>query len=205
MKIILVGASGTIGQAVLSELGSRHDIVRVGRSSGDVRVDIRDSDSIRQLFAKVGSFDALVSTAGQIEYGPLQDFTPERFGVGLSDKLMGQVNLVLLGLPHITDRGSFTLTTGLLNECPAPGAISASMVNGGLEGFVRGAAIELPRGVRINAVSPTITTETQASAAEMFRGVQPMPAAGVALGYARSVEGALTGRVFRMGWSRDGQ
>lgn len=205
MKIILVGASGTLGKAVVAELGSRHDIIQVGRSSGDIRADIRDTDSIRQLFAQVGAFDALVSTAGQVDYGALQAFTPERFGVGLSDKLMGQVNLVMLGLPHINDGGSFTLTTGLLNECPAPGAISASMVNGGLEGFVRGAAIELPRGLRINAVSPTVTKETVVSAAEMFRGIQPMAAADVALGYARSVEGALTGRVFRMGWSRDGQ
>ncbi|MFT3688055.1 short chain dehydrogenase [Paenirhodobacter sp.] len=203
MKIILVGASGTIGKAVAAELGQRHEIVRVGRNSGDVRADISDPDAIRRLYAQVGPFDALVSATGSVHFGPLESFTAEQFEVGLRDKLMGQVNLVMLGLAHIREGGSFTLTTGLLSEAPIRQGVSAALVNGGLDGFVRGAAIELPRGIRINAVSPTVIEEALPSYGPFFRGIKPVPASEAALGYARSVEGAQTGRIYRIGWSRD--
>lgn len=203
MKIILVGASGTIGQAVDAELGQRHEIIRVGRSSGDVRADISDPESIKRLYAQVGPFDALVSATGSVHFGPLESFTAEQFEVGLRDKLMGQVNLVMLGLQQIRDGGSFTLTSGLLNESPIRQGVSAALVNGGVDGFVRGAAIELPRGVRINAVSPTVIEEALPGYAPFFRGVKAVPASEAALGYARSVEDAQTGQVYRIGWSRD--
>lgn len=203
MKIILVGASGTIGKAVHAELGQRHDIIRVGRSSGDLQADIADPDSIRQLFARTGAFDALVSTAGNVHFGPLEQFTAEQFNVGLRDKLMGQVNLVMLGLAHIRDGGSFTLTSGLLNDDPIRLGVSAAIVNGGLEGFVRGAAVELPRGVRINLVSPTVIEEALPAYAPFFPGTKAVPAREAASGYVKSVEGAQTGRVYRIGWSRD--
>lgn len=203
MKIILIGASGTIGRAVDAELGQRHEVIRVNRSSGDFRVDIADPASIQQLYAQVGSFDALVSTTGQVHFGPLETFTAEQFDVGLRNKLMGQVNLVTLGLAHIRNNGSFTLTSGLLNDDPIRQGVSAALVNGGLEGFVRGAAIELPRGIRINLVSPTVIEEALPAYGPFFRGVKAVPASEAALGYARSVEGAQTGRIYRIGWSRD--
>jgi len=203
MKIVLIGASGTIGRAVQAELSQRHEVVSANSTSGDFRVDIADPASIRQLYARVGEFDAVVSTAGKVHFGPLEQFTAEQFDVGLRNKLMGQVSLVTLGLAHIRDGGSFTLTSGLLNEEPIRQGASASMVNGGLEGFVRSAAIELPRGLRINLVSPTVIEEALPAYGPFFRGVKGVPAAEAALGYARSVEGAQTGRVYRIGWSRE--
>ncbi len=203
MRIILIGASGTIGQAVDAELSQRHDIIRVNRTSGDFQADIADRDSIQRLFDQVGEFDALVSTTGKVHFGPLEEFTAEQFELGLQNKLMGQVNLVTLGLSRIRAGGSFTLTSGLLNDDPIRLGASAAMVNGGLEGFVRGAAIEMPRGVRINLVSPTVITEALPAYGPFFRGVKPIPACEAALGYAKSVEGAQTGRVYRIGWSRD--
>lgn len=203
MKILLIGASGTIGKAVESELGARHEIIRASRGSGDVRVDIEDVQSIRQLFDTVGAFDALVSTAGKVHFGPFEDIGPPQHDIGLRNKLMGQVNLVTFGLPHIRDGGSFTLTSGLLSEDPIAQGASASLVNGALEGYVRGVAIELPRGVRINVVSPTVIEEAMPVFGSYFRGYKPVPAAEAALGYARSVEGRQTGKVFRIGWSRD--
>lgn len=203
MKIILIGASGTIGKAVDAELSARHEIVRVSRNSGDFRVDVADPQSIERLYEQTGAFDALVNTAGDVHFGPFEDFTPEKFEVGLRSKLMGQVNLVTLGLKHIRDGGSFTLTSGLLNEDPIREGVSAAMVNGGLEGFVHGAAIVLPRGLRINVVSPTVVEESLPAYGSYFRGVKAVPARDAALGYAKSVEGAQTGRVYRIGWSRD--
>ncbi|WP_374438083.1 short chain dehydrogenase [Pseudomonas panipatensis] len=198
MKIILIGASGTLGQAVANELGQRHEIVRVGRSSGDLRVDITDSASIKALFEQTGPFDALVSAAGKVHFGALAEMGEAEFAIGLKDKLMGQVNLVLIGSRYANDGASFTLTTGILSDDPIRFGSSASMVNAGVEGFVRSAALELPRGQRINAVSPNVLVESMAGYAPYFRGFKPVSAADAALGFARSVEGAQTGQVYRI-------
>jgi len=201
MKIILIGASGTLGQAVHAALKPRHEIVTASRTSGDICVDIGDEASIRALYQQVGAFDALVSCAGHVHFAPLDTISAEQFQLGLSNKLMGQVQLVTLGLPTIRSGGSFTLTSGLLNEEPILGGSSAAMVNGALQGFVQAAALELlPKGRRINLVSPTIIEESWSRAGALFPGYQPLPAAQAALGYVRSVEGAQTGQTFRMGW-----
>lgn len=198
MKIILIGASGTLGQAVANELAPRHEIIRVGRSSGDFRVDITDSASIRALFEQTGGFDALVSAAGKVHFGALAEMGEAEMAVGLKDKLMGQVNLVLIGSQYANDGASFTLTTGILSEQPIVLGSSASLVNGAVESFVRSAALELPRGQRINAVSPNVLVESMEGYAPFFRGFKPVPAADAALGFARSVEGKQTGQVYKI-------
>jgi NAD(P)-dependent dehydrogenase (short-subunit alcohol dehydrogenase family) len=203
MKIILVGASGTIGRAIDIELSDRHEIVRVNRNSGDFQIDIADRMSIERLYSHTGAFDALVCATGNVHFGPFEQFTEEQFEVGLHNKLMGQVNLVMLGLKHIRDGGSFTLSSGLLNEDPIREGVSAAMVNGGVEGFVRAAAIVPPRGVRINVVSPTVVEESLPSYGAYFRGTKAVPVREAALGYVKSVEGAQTGCVYRIGWTRD--
>ena len=198
MKVILVGASGTLGSAIAARLGSRHELIRVGRQSGDLQVDITQPESIRTLFAQVGHFDALISAVGSVTFAPFTEMTPEAFQKGLQDKLMGQVNLVLLGQAQAADGASFTLTTGILNEQPIAQGSSAAMVNAALEGFVRGAAIELPRGQRLNAVSPTVLEESLGHYGDFFRGFKPVPGADVALTYERSVEGRETGKTYRV-------
>ncbi len=198
MKVILVGASGTLGSAIAERLGRRHELVRVGRQSGDLQVDITQPDSIRTLFAKVGRFDALVSAVGSVTFAPLLDMTPEAYQKGLQDKLMGQVNLVLLGQAQAAEGASFTLTTGILSEQPIVQGSSAAMVNAALEGFVRGAAIELPHGQRLNAVSPTVLAESLPHYCDFFRGFKAVAAADAALAYERSLEGAETGKVYRV-------
>jgi NAD(P)-dependent dehydrogenase (short-subunit alcohol dehydrogenase family) len=198
MKIVLVGAGGTIGQAVAAELGSRHDIVRVGRTSGDRQVDMKDAEAVRALFRSLGAFDAVVSAAGHVHFGPMAEMGPAEYGVGLADKLMGQVNLVLAGREFIADGGSFTLTSGILTDDPIRFGTSASMANGAIEAFARAAAIELPRGLRINAVSPTLVTESIEAYGPYFRGFATAPAARVALAYAKSAEGAQTGQVYKV-------
>jgi NAD(P)-dependent dehydrogenase (short-subunit alcohol dehydrogenase family) len=198
MKIILVGASGTIGQAIDRELRERHDIVRVGRHSGELQVDITDPASIRRLFEQTGPFDALISAAGNAHFGALEELTAKEFAVGLDDKLMGQVNLVLIGREFANDGASFTLTSGVLSEDPIRYGAAVSTVNAALDGFVRAAAIELPRGLRINGVSPTILEESLPAYGPYFRGFKAVPAATVALAYAKSAEGRQTGQVYRV-------
>lgn len=196
MKIILIGASGTIGQAVERELAERHDVIRVGYSSGDYQVDIRDVASIRQLFEQTGRFDALIAATGKVHFGALAEMQAEQFAVGLQDKLMGQVNLLLIGREFINDGGSFTFTSGVLSDDPIVAGTSASMVNGALNSFVKAAAIELPRGLRVNIISPTVLVEAMDSYGPFFRGFKPVPAVDVALAYSKSVEGKQTGQIY---------
>lgn len=198
MKIVIIGAGGTIGSAVVAELRQRHEVIEAARSHGAHRVDVLDPASIARLFAEVGKVDAVVTTTGKLHFGPLAEMTPEQFRIGLDDKLMGQIGVVLAGIAAINDGGSFTLTSGILSEEPVRSGASASAVNGALEGFVRGAAVDLPRGIRINVISPTVLTESMDAYGAFFPGFESADAARVALAYARSVEGVQTGRVYKV-------
>jgi NAD(P)-dependent dehydrogenase (short-subunit alcohol dehydrogenase family) len=197
MKIFLVGAGGAIGRAVAAELGQRHEIVTGGRSSGDVRIDIADVASVRKSFERIGKVDAVACAAGNVHFGPLESMTPEAFDLGLRDKLMGQVNLVLVGREFVDPGASYTLIAGTLSHDPIRNGSSASMVNGAIESFVRAAAIELPNA-RINAVSPTVLEESMATYGPAFRGFEPVPAKRVALAFSRSIEGGQTGQIYRV-------
>jgi hypothetical protein len=203
MRIILFGATGNLGKAVDSALRARHEVVRVSRTNGEFQADITDPDSIERLYEKSGGFDAVVSTVGEVHFAPLEEFTREQFEIGLRSKLMGQISLVTLGMKYVTAGGSFTLTTGQINDDPIRFGVSGAMVNGALEGFLRSAAVELPRGLRINIVSPTVVEESWSAFGPYFPGQKPIPSTEAALGYVKSVEGPQTGRVYRIGWSRD--
>ncbi len=196
MKIIIVGGTGTIGRAVVNELAPRHDIVTVGNSSGDFQVDITSEESIKQLYKNVGEFDALISATGKVHFAEFAEFKYDDYQIGLQNKVMGQINLVLIGRDYINDNGSFTLTSGILNREPIVMGSSAAMVNGAIDGFVKGAAIEMPKGQRINVISPTVIAEAMDVYAPFFRGFEPVPAATAALAYSKSVEGKQTGQVF---------
>jgi NAD(P)-dependent dehydrogenase (short-subunit alcohol dehydrogenase family) len=198
-KIVVIGATGTLGQAVAAELKARHEVIEVGATRGTYQIDSTDPASIEQVFQKIGKVDGIVTTTGKVHFGPLPEMTVEQFWIGLRDKLMGQVNVVLTTQKYVNDGGSYTLTGGILAEEPIRLGASATTVNLALEGFVRGAAIELPRGIRINVVSPTVLTESMESYGPFFRGFEPVTAKQAAQGYLRSVEGAQTGRVYRIG------
>ncbi|WP_374330539.1 short chain dehydrogenase [Aestuariivirga sp.] len=199
MRILIVGGNGTVGKAAATELGRRHDIVRAGRSSGDLTVDVMSVDSVKAMYAKLGKVDAIITTVGHVHFGPVATMTPEQFRKGLDDKLMGQVNIVLLGMNHVNDNGSFTLTSGILDRDPVRQGANAAAVNGAIGAFVKGAAIEMPRGLRINAVSPGLLEDSAVKYDGFFPGHEPVSAARVGLAYAKSVEGALTGQVICVG------
>ncbi|CAG4894692.1 short chain dehydrogenase [Paraburkholderia gardini] len=199
-KVVVIGATGTLGQAVASELKTRHEVVEVGATRGAYRVDSTDPASVEKLFREIGKVDAVITTTGKVHFGPLTEMTVEQFWTGLRDKLMGQINVVLGAHQYINDGGSFTLTSGILADEPIRLGASATSVNLALEGFVRGAAIELPRGIRINVVSPTVLEESMEGYAPFFRGFEPVSAKRAAQAYLRSVEGAQTGQIYRVGY-----
>lgn len=198
MKIVIVGASGTVGSAVSELLAKDHQVIRVGHSQGDATVDMRDPASIKALFAKLGQFDALVVASGSVAFNALTEMTDEQWQVGLESKLMGQINLTRAAIPHLNDKGSITLISGILSEEPINWGVSATTINGAIDHFVKAAACELPRGLRINVVSPTVLTESMDKYASFFPGFVPVPAARVAQAYQKSVLGVQTGQVFRV-------
>lgn len=191
MRILVVGATGTLGRAIVAALSSGHEIVPASRRSTPITVDLAQPDSIRSMYRSTGTVDAVVCAAGLAKFAPLAQLTDADFRFCLDNKLMGQVNLVRFGYESVADRGSFTLTTGILARLPMPGGAAISLVNAGLEGFVRAAALEAPRGIRVNAVSPPWVTETLA--ALKMDPSQGLPAALVARSYVQSVTGAGTG------------
>lgn len=198
MKILVVGASGTIGKLVIKELAPRHEIIEVSKNRGRYQVDTTSEESVRQLFNKVGKIDAIVSVAGSVHFGPVKEMTADQFKIGLHDKLLGQVNLCLIGQHHLNDGGSITLTSGSLSHDPVMYGASASTVNSAIDGFIRGAAIEMERGIRINSVSPTVLKESWDVYGPYFAGTDPAPGDKVALAYRKSVEGHQTGQTYRI-------
>lgn len=199
MKIVVIGSTGTIGQAVVSELAKRHTIITVGHTKGDICVDIADNNSIKQMYKTIGKIDAVIATTGRVNFMPFLQMKSQDYEFGLHNKLMGQVNLVLEGIPYMNENGSFTLTSGILSHDPIRTGSSASMVNGAIDAFVKSAAIEMPKGIRINSVSPTIVTESMVKYGIYFHGFVPVSAALVALAFSKSVEGAQTGQIYQVG------
>lgn len=200
MKIVIVGASGTVGRAVTEALSRKHEVIRVGRTQGDYQVDITTQESVVALFEKVGRVDAIVSATGNLFFGPLSTMTDEDFNQGLQNKLLGQIRLALTGQHFLNDGGSITLISGIIAHEPISQGANAATINAGLEGFVRAAACELGRGLRINLISPTVLSESAAAYDDFFPGFESVPAATVANAYRRSVEGIQTGRTYKVGY-----
>ncbi|CAN5362125.1 short chain dehydrogenase [soil metagenome] len=198
MKIIIVGATGTIGKTITSELGKRHEIIKAASKSGDIKVDITSASSIKDLFSNVGKFDALISATGSAAFGPFDSLTEEDFYKGIKSKMMGQINLVMIGKDFINDNGSFTLTSGILAKDPIKNGAGISFVNGALNSFGISAAVELKRGIRINVVSPGLVEDSHSTLGAAFPGHVPVSMTRVAAGYVKSVEGFGTGQVIEI-------
>ncbi len=196
MKIIIVGATGTMGTYLSSAFENEHEIIRAASEGGDFQVDITSPEEIEKFFQTVGPFDALISTAGPTFVGPWKKLDDTTFRKGVEGKMMGQINLVLIGQHYINPKGSFTLITGALTEEPQINFANASAANGAVEGFVRGAAIELENGIRINAVSPTVI-ENSPHYFPYFPGEIPTTMKQLEFMFRKSVFGASTGHIIK--------
>ena len=195
MRIVIVGAAGAVGKTAVEALSGRHEIISVGRTTGDVQMDIEDIDSIRAMYRQVGRVDAVVSAVGHVHFGPVHEMTSDQFMEGILRKALPQVNLVLEGFDYMNDRGSFTVTSGVTNRDPIPGGSCAAAANGALDGFVRGAAVDMPRGIRINAVSPEVLEVCREEYDGFFRGHVHVSNEAVGLAFSKAVEGCLSGQV----------
>jgi len=194
MRVAVIGATGVIGKEVVKLLRShKHEVLEASRRSGDHRVDIQDPASIRAFYAALGQVDAVICAAGGAAWKPLAQLDDADFEKSLHDKLMGQVNVIRYGAGAINAGGSITVTSGVLAQKPMPSSAAVSLVNAGLEGFTRAAALELSGKVRVNCVSPPWIAETLAAMGQNATGA--MTAAQAALLYASAAEGNQTGQI----------
>ncbi len=192
MKIIVIGATGTIGKAVADALASKHEVVRASRK-GNVRVDIEDETSICALFVTVPDADAVVCCAGNARFKPLAELEADDYLYSFRSKLLGQINVARHSARNLREGGSITLTSGVLASQPSKGSGAVSPTNAGVEAFVRAAALDLPKKLRINVVSPPWVSETlSAMKQDPSHG---KPAAEVARAYVAAVEGQQQGQV----------
>jgi NAD(P)-dependent dehydrogenase (short-subunit alcohol dehydrogenase family) len=188
MKVIVIGATGTIGSAVTRAIGGRHEVIPVSLSKSEIKVDIADKASIEKMFRTTGVVDAVICAAGLAKFGPMASLSDADFSLCLDNKLMGQVNVARVGIDHISDNGSITLTSGILSRRPMTGSTAISLVNSALEGFGRAAALEMPRGIRINWVVDTLKAYNM----DPSMGT---PVEVVAQAYARALEGDMNGEI----------
>jgi len=198
MKIILIGASGTIGGHLYKTLSEKHDVVRASRKGDDVAVDITSSASIEEMYESVSSVDAVICAAGPAKFGPFSELSEDDFYIGIRGKMMGQINLVRIGQQYLNDAGSFTLTTGILAEEPVVGSTALALVNGAVNSFALAAAQELPRSMRVNVVCPTVVEASVDDYADVFPGYQVASMDRVANAYIRCLQGKITGRIIRV-------
>jgi NAD(P)-dependent dehydrogenase (short-subunit alcohol dehydrogenase family) len=193
MKIVVIGATGTIGSAIVQAIDNRREVIPVSLSKSVIKVDIADRTSIKRMFEMTGRVDAVISAAGLAKFGPMISLSDEDFALGINNKLMGQVNLVRVGIEHVNDNGSFTLTSGILSRRPMTGSTAISLVNSAIEGFARAAALEMPRRLRINVVSPNWVVDTL-KAFNMDPSIGT-PIEVVARAYVQALEGNMNGEV----------
>ncbi len=195
MKIIVVGATGAVGRTAVAALEDRHEIIRVGRSGGDVYCDINDVNNIRSLYEQVGKVDAVISAVGHVHFGPIEKTGHDEVMIGIDQKVMAQINLVLEGIKYVNDGGSFTITSGVTNRDVIRGGTCAAAANGALDGFVAGAAVDMPRGIRINAVSPEVLESCREAYDGYFPGHDHVSDEAVGLAFCKAVEGCLSGQI----------
>ena len=196
MKFLVVGSTGLIGSYVAKTLSKHGTVVGVSRTT-QISVDVKDPASIKAMYEKVGKVDAVASCIGKVAFKPVTELTYEDYLMGLKDKALGQVELVRAGINYLNDNGSFTLMTGVLARDPIPSGSVAALANGAIESFTLAAAIELPRGLRINTVSPNVLVEAT-SYHPSFPGYHQVSAQSVADAYVKSILGKQTGQIYKL-------
>ena len=197
MKILIVGASGLLGSGAVSALSDGNEIIQASRS-GKIHVDLTDPNSIAAMYEQVGKVDAVIAATGKVPFKSITELTLEDYRSGIVDKVLGQIELVRRGIEFVNDGGSFTLTTGILARAAIPTGTVASVANGALESFVMAAAIEMPRGIRINVVSPSVLVEATGYHS-YFPGFEQVTLKAVGKAYAKSVNGKKTGHTYEIG------
>lgn len=197
MKIVVIGGNGTIGRHVVAALKQAHEVVVVGRNSGDIQVNMANEADLVRLFKTTGPVDAIVVTAGDAKWDKFDNLSEDDFYIGINSKLMGQVNVVRIAKDYLSPGGSITLSTGILADDPVDMTTSAAMVNGAIHSFVKAVVLEL-EAVRVNVVCAGLVEDAYEKYKDYFPGHDPVPMAKVTNAYLKSVLGKINGQIIRV-------
>lgn len=197
MKVVVIGGNGTIGNHVVAALKQEHEVVIVGRNSGDIQVDMANEADLIRLFKTTGTVDAVVVTAGEAKWDKFDNLSEDDFYIGINSKLMGQVNVVRIAKDYLSQGGSITLSTGILADDPVDMTTSAAMVNGAIHSFVKAVVLELD-AVRVNVVCAGLVEDAYEKYKDYFPGHDPVSMAKVTNAYLKSVLGKINGQIIRV-------
>ncbi|MFT4185642.1 MAG: short chain dehydrogenase [Micrococcaceae bacterium] len=202
-NILVIGASGALGSAIVKALNAReHEVIEASHSKSKYSVDTSDSNSITKLFEEVTKkyerLDAVIIAAGSAPFGDFQNSSYDDMYAAINGKGISQLDVVRIGQKYVAETGSFTLITGILTDVPLQNSSFAAAANGMVKAFVNTAAANISQ--RINVVSPNVLTESMDKYADTFTGFIPVNAAEAAQYYVRSVEGIETGKCFNVGY-----
>ena len=218
-RVVIIGGSAGIGYAVAECALAEGATVVIGSSSADNidaavgrlggaatgrTVDVRDESSIAAFFATHGGFDHLVFTAGDFDniHAPLSfpQMDIAAASGGLTVRFWGALMTIKHALPHLSAKGSITLTDGTLAHRPLKGLPLLTAFGGAIEHLVRGLAVDLAP-IRVNSVCPGVTlSERLARLPEnqlrQMTERQPLPRGGdpveLAQAYLYSMRGSFT-------------
>lgn len=198
-KVLIIGASGTIGSAIQANLANDTHVISANYSSGDFKVDLGDSNAIAELFKHCGKLDGIICAAARgVVFKSIAEMSVADYLASMQQKLLGQIQVALTGITTLNDHGSITLTTGIFNRDFVKNGSAAALVNNAVEGFVKAAALDMPRGIRINVVSPALLEASAEKYATVCPGFEPVSSEKVARAYRRSFYGIQTGEIFHV-------
>ncbi|GAA2452263.1 SDR family NAD(P)-dependent oxidoreductase [Streptomyces macrosporus] len=173
-KAVVTGGTHGMGRAIVDALlDGGAEVLLTGRDEGNleaaraelpdrahvVRSDVTDLADVDALAATVGErlgrIDFLFVNAGYSRLEPYDAVTEETYDRTFAVNAKGAFFTAQRLAPLVRDGGSIVFTTSVANKSGFPGMTVYAGAKAAVWAFAQGLAAELlPRGIRVNAVSP---------------------------------------------------
>ena len=148
-RVAITGSNPASLEAAREELG---DVLVIQADAGDVAGQAQVADTIRDHF---GGLDVVFINAGVGDFRPLDQWDEAGFDRSLAINLKGPFFLVQALLPLFAKGASIVLNTSINAHIGMPNSSVYAATKAGLLSLARTLSGELlPRGIRVNAVSP---------------------------------------------------
>lgn len=194
MKVLVIGASGTIGTAVYEDLRNDFDVFGASRNHPTHALDINNRNQVATMLKTLVPLDGIVVCAGTTPFGPFESLDQATFEKGFQSKFIGQVNVVWEALNYLSPNGAVVLSSGILAREPILGSSCAAAVNGALEAFVMATAAEYLGRMRLNIVSASVVEDAMAYYGKTFQGFKPTSMSDLVVAYRRALTGPISGK-----------
>ncbi len=173
-----VVVNGRSDRAAIEEVAA--EIRAAGGSALALLADVSGEPAVAALVertvAEFGGVDIVVSNAGLRRQTPFLEMAYSEWREILSVALDGAFLLARAAVPAMVERGggAFVGLSGVSHHIGTAGRAHVNASKAGLEGFIRGLAMELaPNNITVNAVAPgAIDTVRGASAGALPGGVK---------------------------------